>query len=176
MIAGLQTQEALKLLHGMPVASGQAMVYNGLANNFYKTDYQRREDCLSHETYPDPIEIPLSARTHTANELFAAVHKHLNDQTNMQLSLDRDLVVSLDCTECGHSHEVLRPLQLVAMSEAQCPACGKLSRPVLEHSVEEGGFLADKKLSQLGVPPYDIVRVATDQGEQVFLLAGDRVE
>jgi adenylyltransferase/sulfurtransferase len=174
MIAGLQTQEALKLIHGMPVVSGQAMVYNGLANNFYKTDYQRREDCLSHETYPDPIEVPLSASKHTAQELFAAVHQRLQDQTNARLSLDRDLVVTLDCTECGHQQEVFRPLQLVGMSEAQCPKCGKLSRPVLEHTIEEGSPLADKKLSQLGVPPYDIVRVTTDQGEQVFLLAGDR--
>jgi adenylyltransferase/sulfurtransferase len=174
MIAGLQTQEALKLIHGMPVASGQAMVYNGLVNNFYKTDYQRREDCLSHETYPAAIEVPLSAGKHTARELFAAVHEHLHDQTNARLSLDRDLVVSLDCTVCGHSQEVLRPLQLVTMSEAQCSQCGKLSRPVLEHTIEEDSALAQKRLTQLGIPPYDIVRVTTDQGEQVFLLGGDR--
>jgi adenylyltransferase/sulfurtransferase len=174
MIAGLQTQEALKLIHGMPVASGQAMVYNGLVNNFYKTDYQRREDCLSHETYPAAIEVPLSAAKHTATELFTSVHEHLHDHTNARLSLDRDLVVSLDCTMCGHSQEVLRPLQLVGMSEAECPKCGKLSRPVLEHTIEEDSPLAEKKLSQLGIPPYDIVRVTTDQGEQVFLLAGDR--
>jgi adenylyltransferase/sulfurtransferase len=174
MIAGLQTQEALKLIHGMPVATGQAMVYNGLVNNFYKTDYQRREDCLSHETYPAAIEVPLSAAKHTATELFTSVHEHLHDHTNARLSLDRDLVVSLDCTMCGHSQEVLRPLQLVGMSEAECPKCGKLSRPVLEHTIEEDSPLAEKKLSQLGIPPYDIVRVTTDQGEQVFLLAGDR--
>jgi molybdopterin-synthase adenylyltransferase len=174
MVAGLQTQEALKLLHGMPVAAGQAMIYNGLANNFYKTNYQRREDCLSHETYPDPIETPLSARSNTAQDLFAEVHRRLDDQTNMRLSLDRDLVVSLDCTECGHSQEVMRPLQLVGMREAECPKCGKLSRPVLEHTIEENSPLAGRKLSELGVPPYDIVRVTTDQGEQVVLLAGDR--
>ncbi|MBW3597932.1 MAG: ThiF family adenylyltransferase [Planctomycetes bacterium] len=174
MIAGLQTQEALKLIHGMPVASGQAMIYNGLANNFYKTNYQRREDCLSHETYPDPIEAPLSAREHTAKDLFAAVHKQLNDQTNLRLSLDRDLVLSLDCTECGHSQEVMRPLQLVGMREAECSKCGKLSRPVLEHTIDEDSPLAERKLAELGVPPYDIVRVTTDQEEQVVLLAGDR--
>ena len=30
------------------------------------------------------------------------------------------------------------------------------------------------RLNALGIPPYDIVRVANDQCEQVFLLAGDR--
>lgn len=176
MMAALQTQEALKLLHGIPVVAGRAMVYNGLTNNFYKTDYQRRNDCLSHETYPEPVELPLSARRNTARDLFAALHKRLNDQTNMRLSLDRDLVVSLNCTECGHSQEVLRPLQLVGMREAVCSQCGKLSRPVLEHTIDEDSPLAEKTLAQLGVPPYDMVRVATDQGEQVVLLADDRGE
>ncbi len=174
MIAGLQTQEALKLLHSMPVSSGQAMVYNGLANNFYKTDYQRREDCLSHETYPDPMEVPLTANGNTAQDLFATAHALVDDQTNMRLSLDRDLVVSLDCTECGNSQEVFRPLQLVGMKEAQCPQCGKMARPTLEHTIEENSSLAGRKLRELGIPPYDIVRVTTDQSEQVFLLGGDR--
>src|SRR4030095_15143012 len=49
MIGGLQVQEALKLLHGLPVSAGEAMVWNGVANNFYKTAFQRRENCLSHD-------------------------------------------------------------------------------------------------------------------------------
>src|SRR5205823_4042886 len=56
MIGGLQVQEALKLLHGLPVSAGEALVWNGVANNFYKTAFQRRDGCLSHETYPEPAE------------------------------------------------------------------------------------------------------------------------
>ncbi len=52
MMAALQVQEALKLLHGMPVAAGSALVYNGVANQFYSTRLPFRDDCLSHETYP----------------------------------------------------------------------------------------------------------------------------
>ena len=37
MMAALQVQEALKLLHGMPVAAGTALVFNGVANQFYST-------------------------------------------------------------------------------------------------------------------------------------------
>src|SRR5690606_11212651 len=78
MIAGLQTQEALKLLHGLPVQAGAAMVFNGIANNFYTTHYQRREDCLSHETYPESIPLSASAATTTAQELFAAARPHFS--------------------------------------------------------------------------------------------------
>ena len=72
MIGGLQTQEALKLIHGMPVASGEAMIFNGIANRFYNTRFQHKEDCLSHETYPEPVELPLSAADNTADRCGSA--------------------------------------------------------------------------------------------------------
>ncbi len=62
MMAALQVQEALKLLHGLPVAAGSALVFNGVANQFYSTRLPRRDDCLSHETYPEPVELALGQR------------------------------------------------------------------------------------------------------------------
>jgi adenylyltransferase/sulfurtransferase len=172
MIGGLQVQEALKLIHGLPVEDGTALVWNGQANNFYKTQYQRKEDCLSHDTYDDPIELPLTAAS-TADELFAAAASHFGGKKQLTLALDRDLVVSLDCA-CGNKRPVLKPQQLVGADDAKCPKCGQPAKPDLEHSIDAGTPLAKEKLSSLGIPPYDIVRVGDDQQEQVFLLAGDR--
>ncbi len=76
MMAALQVQEALKLLHGMPVAAGSALVFNGVANQFYSTRLPFRDDCLSHETYPEPVELPLGRGKHGA-ELFAAARPAL---------------------------------------------------------------------------------------------------
>jgi molybdopterin-synthase adenylyltransferase len=173
LIGGLQVQEALKLLHGLPVAAGEALVFNGVANQFYKTAFQRREGCLSHETYPDPIELPLSSATSTAEELFAAAKSHFSDGRELRLALDRDLVVSLDCA-CGASRCVMRPQQLVPGSDAVCPECRQAAKPRLEHAIEQGTPLAGEKLAALGIPPYDMVRVTDEQRESVFLLAGDR--
>ena len=58
-MAALEVQEALKLIHGMPVAAGSALVFNGVTNQFYTTKLPFRDDCLSHETYPEPIELPI---------------------------------------------------------------------------------------------------------------------
>jgi adenylyltransferase/sulfurtransferase len=173
MIGGLQVQEALKLLHGLPVSAGEALVWNGTANNFYKTAFQRREDCLSHETYPDPIELPLSAADSTADELFAAATNHVGGDRGLKLALDRDLVVSLDCA-CGHSRPVMKPQPLVGAAEAKCPKCDHDARPLLEHVIDAQSPLAKQRLAALGVPKYDIVRVASDEREAMFLLAGDR--
>lgn len=172
MIAGLQVQEALKLLHGMPVKSGGALVFNGVANSFYYTNYQRREDCLSHEHYDEVIELPLGNDA-SAAELFAAVQPHFSHDAALALELDRDLVLSLECAVCGSSREVLRPQQLVALREAQCE-CGETARPVLRHQIESQDALATRPLAQLGVPPFDMVRVRGGVERKFFLLAADR--
>ena len=174
MIGALQTQEALKLIHGMPTASGEAMVFNGLANNFYKTKYQHREDCLSHETYPVPVELALSAKKATARELFTAAESHFPGNDTLTLELDRDLVESLDCGHCGHVRRVMRPQPLVGMEESRCPECHTHAKPVLQHAVGSHDELAGQTLSALGIPPYDIVRINDGQQAAVFLLAGDR--
>lgn len=175
LIGALQTQEALKLIHGLPVAGGEAFVFNGVVSQSYRTRIQRREECLSHETYTEPVELPLQAGRHTAADLFAAVRPHLGDG-DLQLSLDRDLVVSLACQRCGVQERILQPLPLVGMQRAVCPQCGEVSRPEIVHAVEPSDPLAGERLASLGIPPYDMVRVASRNGEGVFLLAGDRQE
>ena len=112
-------QEALKLLHGMPVAAGSALVFNGVANQFYSTRLPFRDDCLSHETYPEPVELPLG-RTNTVQELFAAARASL--QGPLRLVLERELVVAVECPRCSWRGEVMRPRVRVKASDAICPA------------------------------------------------------
>jgi hypothetical protein len=168
----LQVQEALKLLHGLPTSAGEALIWNGVANSFYKTAFQRREDCLSHETYPEPVELPLSAAEATAEDLFREAAGHFGGSGALTLALDRDLVVSLDCA-CGHGREVMKPQQLVGAADAKCPKCGDDARPRMEHMIAAGSALAKARLSALGVAAYDIVCVANHDSERVFLLARD---
>ena len=174
IIGGLQTQEALKLIHGIPTAAGSAMVFNGVANTFYTTKYQHKEDCLSHDHWPQPVDVPLSAAGNTGGDLFAAARDHLGGEGPLTISLERDLVVSLECAKCATSRRVMRARQAVAMSEAACAQCGELARPEMAHNIAEDSELAGQKLSDLGVPPFDIVRVTTGGSEAVFRLAGDR--
>lgn len=175
MIGGLQTQEALKLLHGLPVTGGQALVYNGIGNQFYRTQFQRRDDCMSHETYSAPLALPLQSVTATAAELLRAACRAADlAPASSRLVLDRDLVLSIDCLPCGTRRPIMKVLSRVGQREAVCPQCHQIARPRLTHSVEAGSELADARLCDLGVPPYDIVRVASATAERTFLLAGDR--
>lgn len=173
IIAGLQTQEALKLIHGLPVADGAALVFNGVANTFYQTRFQHREDCLSHETYGEAIRTGMKASETTVEELFNLIHERCQ-VIPKELPLDRDFVVGLHCRSCNLSREINQPAMLVGMSSARCSSCEQTMKPELIHGVEYGSKLATRKLSELGIPRYDILRVHTN-GDDVFVcLDGDR--
>jgi adenylyltransferase/sulfurtransferase len=171
MMAGLQVQEALKLLHGLPVAAGSALVYNGVANQFYATRLPFREDCLSHETYPEPVELAMGHRA-TVAELLRAAGAHLAGP--LRLVLDRELVVAVDCPRCGWRGEVMRPRVKVRAGAATCPHCREPARPELVSTIEDSSPLAQEPLGRVGIPPYDIVRVDGPADSGFFVLAADR--
>lgn len=172
MMGALQVQEALKLLHGMAVAGGTALVFNGVGNQFYSTKLPFREDCLSHETYPRPIELPLG-RDSKVRELFdAAAREGLAGP--LSLGLDRELVEVVECPRCGTRREVMRPRTAVRQSEADCRECREAGRPVVLSAIEEGSALESRTLGEVGIPAYDVVRVDGGGSSRFFLLAGDR--
>jgi molybdopterin/thiamine biosynthesis adenylyltransferase len=171
MMAALEVQEALKLLHGMPVAAGSALVFNGVSNQFYSTRLPFRDDCLSHETYPDPIQLELGSAS-TVRELFALARPHLTGP--LRLVLDRELVVAIDCPRCLGRHEIMRTRVHVKASEAVCSDCNEQGRPEFVSAIDEDSPLAAELLSRVGIPPYDIVRVDGSADSGFFLLAADR--
>ena len=156
------------------IAAGSAMVFNGVANAFYTTKYQHKEDCLSHDTWPAARDVPLRAAGATASELFELVRDQIDGDGELTISLERDLVVSIECAACGSSRRVMKPRQVVAMGEATCRECGELARPEMVHVVEQGSPLADERLTDLGIPAYDVVRITCGEEEGAFKLSGDR--
>ncbi|MCH2182283.1 MAG: ThiF family adenylyltransferase [Mariniblastus sp.] len=171
MIGGLQVQEALKLIHDMPTEGGTALVYNGVANRFYSTRYPWREDCLSHESYEPIIRSPLSAQTSTLSDLFGFVDL-LGVGRAEQLELDRDLVEQLECRLCGHQVPVGQPRSDVPMKRAICERCEQPMAITMTHQIDRAAA-SSRKLCQVGIPAYDIVKVRTDSGIQFIQLSGD---
>ena len=108
------------------------------------------------------------------DRLVAAAREHVAGDGPLTIALERDLVVSIDCAACGASRRVMRPRQLVSINEVNCRECGELARPTLVHAVEQETPLAEERLIELGIPPYDIVRITSASEEGAFLLAGDR--
>jgi adenylyltransferase/sulfurtransferase len=67
----------------------------------------------------------------------------------------------------------MKAQQSVGAQHAVCPECGETAKPVLAHSIDSESELATETLAALGVPPYDMVRIETSEGEKLVLLAND---
>jgi molybdopterin/thiamine biosynthesis adenylyltransferase len=178
IIAGLQVQEALKLLHELPAATGTALVFNGAANRFYQTNFVRREDCLSHETYEDPIAVPLGNEA-TPSELFESMKLVLPTQrpgwdlAAVRLQLDRDFMTALICRSCETRQVVNQPLCEVGSREGVCRQCQQPLQPETTFEISPASELASMSLAQLGVPVYDMLKLVHGDEELYVLLAAD---
>lgn len=172
IIGGLQVQEALKLLHGLPSAESTALVFNGVANRFYQTRYPRREDCLSHESYDEILDAPLEARVHTLRQVFEWLEQSGN-LVATSLELDRDLVSRLCCDRCNHQQDIARPASRVTQAEASCHYCNQPRRPELLHEIPRDSPLVDRPLRELGIPDFDILRLRNEDERCFVCLKGD---
>jgi adenylyltransferase/sulfurtransferase len=168
MMGALEVQEALKLLHGMPVAAGSALVFNGVTNQFYSTKLPHKADCLSHETYPEatPLRIDHDA---TVEELFELASTVLEGP--FVLPLERDVVLSVNCPVCGWSVDLHRPRTQVSTTTATCPTCDRLGQPNVVSAVGSGDGLVKLPLSKLGIPAGDILRVDGSMSSSFFRLS-----
>lgn len=177
MFGALQVQEVLKLLHDVPTDTGTALVYNGMANQFYKSKLPRNDDCLSHETYQDIVSAQLSNKD-TIESLFRFAKSTQTDanessesKESWTLTLDRDLLKSLDCTSCGTSKKVSRPAMAVNKKEGVCNQCGQDCLPQMTSEVSHDWVaeesLQTTTLQQLGIPAWDILKLENDRGAVV---------
>lgn len=172
IIAGVQCQEAVKLIHGMQVISGSGWVFNGLTTEAYQTNFQRKADCYSHETLEYIICLDAKASWLTVDELLSIARDELGPET--QLELGRDVLEKLVCPGCGFEEEMFMSLGKVDDGKAACPRCDAAQREVVTFFKIRGdeSFL-NLTLEDIGVPPFDIVIARNGAHTIGFELVGD---
>lgn len=172
IIGAVQTQEALKLLHGMDVASGQALVFNGLLNDVYTMAYQEREDCSSHERYEPIVELPEArADTTTVRQLFLAAYDWLGCGVELHIPT---FVTALKCKACGHESAPMVNSWRLRADAAYCPVCGEMMRIELVERVRGDEPWLHLPLCAVGIPPLAIIPAFAPDGRSCYLeLSGD---
>ena len=172
IVAGIQCQEMLKLLHGLPVQGATGVVINGQANEIYTVTYPRKDDCAAHETLEDIAELPQGAGGVTMGELLARARDDLGQEATLELS--REILHALECSRCGTREAVFRSLGNVTEAEGRCPQCGEPRIPHLMHSTTGDEDFLDRTPAQMGLPPYDIIVARSGTRAAGYLLAGDQ--
>jgi len=174
VIAGVQCQEALKLLHGLPAMAGRGFVFDGQNHDSYMVSYQRREDCLSHDTF-DPVEVTdWSAKSLTVGEALDAARSALGPEAVLDLRVE--IVARLECPECDSQEDVFRSAAGLTEKDAVCAKCGEPRRPVFMHSLDGSEGLDEKTLAEVGVPPFDVVVGRSGLDRVFWELSADAAE
>jgi adenylyltransferase/sulfurtransferase len=174
IIGGMQAQEALKLIHGMPVEAGKVIHFNGMTNEMHTSAYLPREDCESHWTYGSIQELPARADRTTLEELLRIARSDLGAEA--VLDLDQELVLALTCPSCHTTETVLRPISEVTFEAGHCPVCGLLRETQLTHQISGQEAFLHRTLASVGVPALHVMRAHNAREFRFYELTGDLPE
>jgi molybdopterin/thiamine biosynthesis adenylyltransferase len=172
ILGGIEAQEALKLVHGLPVEPGKGVVWSGLSNESYTVTYAVREDCASHQVCSPILECPeLAAGTVTVAGLLALVREAMGEEAEVEL--DFDLLVRFECVHGHASPPIARPLSQVHESAAACPVCGTVRWPRQTYRLRGTEEFRDQTLAEIGIAPLALLCGRAGGERRYFELTGD---
>lgn len=174
IIAALQVQEGLKLLHGQAreEQAGTRLVMNCEANDFYPTHADRKDACEGHFRFGEITEVnEWSHRVTTTDDLLDRYRAETGDQGHVRLG--RDILVGLRCQTCDQEEHLMTPLQAVDVERARCPSCGQVRKPRTTNVVTHDSPWSSWPLTRLYVPPLAILEVRGARECRWYELTGD---
>lgn len=172
VIAGIQAQEAVKLLHGLPTIGGAGWYFDGVNTDGFRTDYQRKPDCYSHDPLESVVEIPCGVAGISVNAMLKEAQRLLGPAA--ELELPRDVLEKLVCPGCGKEEQVYTSLGKVRPEAALCPTCpGKRREVVTFFKIRGGEPFGERSLAEIGVPHFDILIARTLDRAIGLELTGD---
>jgi adenylyltransferase/sulfurtransferase len=173
VVAGIQCQEAVKLLHGLEVMAGKGFVFDGMHHQSYQVEYAQKADCHAHEPY-DPIT-PLDGGvgTTTLGQLLERARADLGPAAVVEAN--QDLLGGLLCTRCGEEEPLRASLGKVTEKQGRCPRCGEPRTPRLVRTFDgKDAPVLDLTLADLGIPPWDVLGARAGMRYQYYEFTGDR--
>jgi adenylyltransferase/sulfurtransferase len=170
VVAGLQVQEAVKLLHAEDERAGAravegAWVLDGANNDAYVISYPFDEDCFAHQTFDDPVRIDGGDEITFADVVAAAGW----DEAVVELGDDH--LVSWRCTTCETDVDGRGVVSMLTFEHSACAECGEARLPVTAASVSVPGEHADETLATFAVRTDEVLAVRKGMEERHVWIA-----
>jgi adenylyltransferase/sulfurtransferase len=173
IIAGVQVQEAVKLIHDLPTLASRGYVFEGVNHTSYIVQYTENTDCMSHYIHEKVIELPQRSSDLTLAQLLEIARRDLHD-ANATLEFSRDIIHKLVCPQCGGVEEVFAPLGTISMQQGRCRQDSQIRTVVTAHAYSGHESWGSRKLDQLGLPLWDVFTARSADLECAYLMAGDQ--
>jgi molybdopterin/thiamine biosynthesis adenylyltransferase len=172
IIAGVQVQEAVKLLHGLPTLASKGYVFEGIHHTSYVVDYTENPECLSHYTLDRIVQLPSCSNEWTLEQLLQQARSDLKT-TEAVVEFSRDIIHKLTCPGCGAEEEFFAPVGSVSYERGRCPHDAQMRVVQTLAGYKGEPELAARRLDQLGLPLFDIFTARSLESEISYCLAGD---
>ncbi len=173
IIGGIQVQEAVKLIHGLPTLSGKGFHFEGINHTSYVVSYTENPDCYSHYRFQEIVPLASRSDETTLVDLHIRAQKDLS-ASDVTLDFSREVIHALHCSHCGYRKEIFAPVGTVRTDEAVCPNDGQ-EMPVLAiHGYSGDESYGSRKLSELGLPLLDVFSARAGTREIHYLMWSDR--
>ena len=174
VVAGIQCQEAVKLIHGLDTLSGSGFVFEGGSHQSYVVKYTQKPDCPTHEPYA-PLETLSHSTTDTTVGAFLELVRGQLGPTAV-VETNQDLLESLFCTNCNEEERLLNSLGKVTERQATCPGCGANRTPRTYHTIDGREEFLDRTLAEIGIPVWEILGARSGLTQRFYEFAGDRAQ
>lgn len=157
IIAGVQVQEAVKILHNIDTIAGRGWSFNGASTDAWQTEYSRKDDCLSHDPLLDVRPIGIDA---TFGDLLDEA-KRLGGSS---LELPKTLLRGFRSV-AGEFEAVNDLLERVSADRLADPITGEARHVVTLDAVStDTTDIRGRTPAQLGFPPLEIFTVRASAG------------
>jgi molybdopterin/thiamine biosynthesis adenylyltransferase len=173
IIAGIQVQEAIKWIHGLPTLSGRGLVFEGLNHTSYVVQYTENPQCMSHDRLERILEIPQGSHELTLDGLLQIARAGLGAQ-DVVIEFSREIIHGLQCPACSAFEEVFAPVGKVTTQQGKCARDGHMRAVVTIHGYSGVESFGSRTLDRLGLPLFDIFTARSSSLEISYLITGDR--
>lgn len=172
IIAGVQVQEAVKLIHGLPLLASKGYVFEGMNHSSYVVEYTTNPDCMSHYTLPTIHHLTECSSQLTLQDLRQRAQSDLGS-SDVVIEFSRDVAQKFVCPACNQEEEIFQPLGSVPFEQARCKKDGQVRTVVSLHLYSGESDLAKRRLHQLGLPPLDVFTARSADREIGYIPYGD---
>jgi len=172
IIAGIQVQEAVKLLHGLPTLASRGFIFEGLNHTSYTVEYTQNPNCVSHYTLAEIVPLPQRSQDLNLDDLLDRARHDLGSN-DVVIEFSRDVIHKLVCPHCGDAEQVFAPAGSIRTTEGNCRRDGHMRIVEAIHSYSGNEPFGQRTLDQMGLPFFDIFVARSAEREIGYLIAGD---
>lgn len=172
IIAGVQVQEAVKLIHGLPTLASKGYVFEGMNHSSYVVEYTENPDCMSHYTLPQIVHLNETSAELTLEKLHQRAQAQFGS-SSVVIEFSRDVVQKLVCPVCQQQEELYQPVGGVPFERAKCTKDGQLRTVISVHSYSGAEEFGARPLDTLGLPLFDVFTARSGDREIGYIPYGD---